>query len=173
MGSGDSSVVVEHWTREQKVLGLSLSRSRGNISPSRVNILCWLLFLCPFQPHVTAAAHKRSQSLCQKCKWQVTAKYACTLPMWLWTKWHHKLVHGCMVYTEHALRHNSFTWHQACQQLNSTVTTSVDIWNVLHKSKPLTQSHMTRAQWVSSEAENSAIVAILRWGAWQVVIWIQ
>ena len=62
----------------------------------------------------------------------------------------------------------------------STVTTSVDIRNVLCKSKPLIQLHMTRAQRVCSEAENSAIVAIvkhigfiLRWGARQVFIWIQ
>ena len=45
-------------------------------------------------------AWKRSWSfLSKRCRWQVTAKHTCTLCMWLWIKWHCKLVHGCMVYT--------------------------------------------------------------------------
>ena len=44
----------------------------------------------------TAVARKKSRSFCQKCRWQVTAKHACTLRMWLsWSD----MVHGCMVYT--------------------------------------------------------------------------
>ena len=34
------------------------------------------LIWCPFHPHVTAVAHKRPQSFCQKCRWQVTSKHA-------------------------------------------------------------------------------------------------
>ena len=46
---------------------------------------------------VAAVAHKRPRSFCWKCSWQVTAKYACTLHVWLaWSD----MVHGCMVYTE-------------------------------------------------------------------------
>ena len=30
----------------------------------------------------TAVARKRSRSFCQKCRWQVTAKHACTLRTW-------------------------------------------------------------------------------------------
>ena len=37
------------------------------------------LILCPFHPHVTAVAHKRPQSFCQKCRWQFTPKHAYTL----------------------------------------------------------------------------------------------
>ena len=40
----------------------------------------------PFHPHVTAVARKRSQSSCQKCRWQVTAKHTYTLRMWLCMK---------------------------------------------------------------------------------------
>ena len=42
--------------------------------------LCVLtLIRCPFHPCVTAVACKRPQSLCQKCRWQVTPKHAYTL----------------------------------------------------------------------------------------------
>ena len=41
------------------------------------------LFRYPFHPRVTAVARKRSRSFCQKCRWQVTAKHTCILPMWL------------------------------------------------------------------------------------------
>ena len=37
-------------------------------------------------PHVTAVACKRSESFCQKCRRQVTAKHTCTLHMWLYMK---------------------------------------------------------------------------------------
>ena len=37
-------------------------------------------------PRVTAVAHKRSRSFCQKCRWQVTVKHAYTLRMWLCMK---------------------------------------------------------------------------------------
>ena len=105
MGSGNSSV-VERWTPVQRNTGLSPSRINFF---SRVSFLCWLLLWYPFRPCVTTVAHKRSQSLCQKCTWQVTAKHIHTLNMWLCMKWHCKLVEGCMVYTERALR-----WQQFC-----------------------------------------------------------
>ena len=63
-------------------------------------------------PCVTTVARKRSQSFCQKCRWQVAAKHTCTLPMWVWMKCHCKLVHGWMVYTELGPRRQHFTWHQ-------------------------------------------------------------
>ena len=68
--------------------------------PARVHFLCclfWYPFPPPPPPHrVTAVAHKRSQSFCHKCRWQVTAIHTWPIPMWLWTKWHCKLVQGCM-----------------------------------------------------------------------------
>jgi len=57
-------------------------RSGWTIFFSRVNFLCWLLLRYPFHPRVTAAARKKS-----RCRWQVTAKYAYTLRMWLCMKW--------------------------------------------------------------------------------------
>ena len=41
---------------------------------------------CGIRNCVTAAARKRSRSFCQKCRWQVTAKHAYTLRMWLCMK---------------------------------------------------------------------------------------
>ena len=42
--------------------------------------LCVLtLTRCPFHPRVTEVARKRPRSFCQKCRWQVTPKHACTL----------------------------------------------------------------------------------------------
>ena len=60
---------------------------------SRVKFLCWLLFRYLFHSHITAVAHKRCWSFCQKCRWQVTDKHACGFA---WND----IVHGCMVYTE-------------------------------------------------------------------------
>ena len=37
-------------------------------------------------PRVTAVARKRPRSFCQKRRWQVTAKHAYTLRMWLCMK---------------------------------------------------------------------------------------
>ena len=38
--------------------------------------------------------------------WQNVPQH--TLPMWVQIKWHCKLVHGCMVYTEHVPRQQQF-----------------------------------------------------------------
>ena len=103
---------LERWTRDWKVAGSNACRSGRKIFFSRVNFLCWLLFSYPFHPRVTAVARKRSRSSCQKCRWQVTAKHAYT--MWLWMKSHCNLVHGWMVYTELAPKWQHFTWHQPC-----------------------------------------------------------
>ena len=59
-------------------------------------------------PPCYCSSTKRSRSFCQTCRWQVTDKHTCTLPMYLWMKWHSKLVHGCMVYIEHAPRRQQF-----------------------------------------------------------------
>ena len=67
------------WTPDWKVPGSSPCRSGGRIFFSRVNFLCWLLFWYPFYPCVTTVAHKKSWSFCQKWKWEVIAKHACTL----------------------------------------------------------------------------------------------
>ena len=82
-------------------------------------------------------ARKRSRSFCQKCRWQVTAKYACTLRMWLCTKWRDAWLYGV-----HRTRRDgsSFTWHQPCQHCK--YTTSVDI----QKRAPKKASHSCRME---------------------------
>ena len=47
-------------------------------------------------PRVTAVARKRPWSFCQKCRWQVTAKHAYTLRMWLCMKWHGAWLYGVL-----------------------------------------------------------------------------
>ena len=70
---------LECQTHDWKVVGSNPCRGGGRIFFSRVNFLCWVLFQYPFHPCVTVVAHKRSQSFCQKCRWQVTAKHPCTI----------------------------------------------------------------------------------------------
>ena len=58
--------MLERRTRDRKVPGSSPGRSGGRIFFSRFNFLCCLLFRYPFDPSVTAAARKRSRSVCQR-----------------------------------------------------------------------------------------------------------
>ena len=51
-------------------------------------------------PGPSAIAYKRTRSFCQRCRWQVTATYACTLHMYALHE--ADMVHGCNVYTERA-----------------------------------------------------------------------
>ena len=74
---------LERRTRDWKVAGSNPCWNGGRILFSRVDFLCWLLFRYPFHPRVTTVARKKSRSFCQKCRWQVTAKHAYTLRMWI------------------------------------------------------------------------------------------
>ena len=85
---GRDSSVVRCQTHDWKVAVSNPGRSSRRICFSMVDFLCWLLFWYPFHTRVTAVAWKRSRSFCQKCMWQVTAKHAYTLCMWLCMKWH-------------------------------------------------------------------------------------
>ena len=122
LGSGDSSVV--------RVPDLRLKvRGFESLLEQQENLLLEGTFfgIPPPPPHppprITAGVHKRSWSFCQKCRWQVTAKHACTLHMWLCMKWH-----GALLYGEHRMcwDGSSFMWHQPCQCCQKT--TSVDIY---------------------------------------------
>ena len=93
MGAGIAQW-LERRTRDWKVAGLNPCWSGGRIFFSRVDFLCWLIFRYPFHPRVTAVARKRSRSFRQKCRWQVTAKHAYTLCMWLCMKWHGAWLYG-------------------------------------------------------------------------------
>jgi len=134
--------LLERRTRDSKVAGSNPCWSGGRIFFSRVDFLCLLLFRYPFHPRVTAVARKRSWSLCQKCRWQVTAKQAFTLRMWLCMKWH-----GAWLYGVHRTRRDgcSFMWHQLCQRCK--YTTSVDIQKTRYKA-----SHSCRTTCERSES---------------------
>ena len=85
VGVGGAGIAqwLEHRTRDWKVAGSNPCWNGGRIFFSRVDFLCWLLFRYPFHPRVTTVARKKSRSFCQKCRWQVTAKHAYTLRMWI------------------------------------------------------------------------------------------
>ena len=138
-GSRDSSV-LEQWTYDRKGRRFKSWEEQWENFPT-------LLFQYSFHPHVTTVACKRSWSFCQKCRWQVTTKYACPLCMWPCMKWH-DMVQGCMVDTELAITaavscgtshrtchySSSFMWHQPCniQQCRKN-TASVDIKKMCYK----------------------------------------
>ena len=82
-GGGGIAQWLERRTRDWKVAGSNPCWNGGRIFFSRVDFLCWLLFRYPFHPRVTTVERKKSRSFCQKCRWQVTAKHAYTLRMWL------------------------------------------------------------------------------------------
>ena len=71
-------------------------------------------------------------------------KHTCTLrrPVWLGINWHYKLVRSRMVYTELGPRRQQFHVVPAMQQLNSTVTISVDIKTRCGKLQSLIQSRI-------------------------------
>ena len=85
---------LECRTHDRKVTGSNRYWSSGRIFFSRVNFLCYSYFGICSTPCVTAVACKRSQSFCQKCRWQVTAKHAYTLRVWLCMKWHGAWLYG-------------------------------------------------------------------------------
>ena len=104
---------LEWQTRDWKVVGSNPCRSGGKTVFSRADFLCWLLFWYSFHPHVTTVARKRSQSFCQKCRWQVTAKHAIHL-MYVVL---HEVTWYMVVWCTQNLHQDgsSFMWHQPCQ----------------------------------------------------------
>ena len=111
-----------------------------------------LLFRYPFHPSVTAVARKRSWSFCKKYWWQVTAKQACTLRMWLC------MVTWCMVVwcTQNLRRDgSSFMWHQPCQCCK--YTTSVDIQKCTMKT-----SHLCRIACEGNESAQEWRIALYK-----------
>ena len=102
---------LEHRTRDWKVAGSNPCWNGGRIFFSRVDFLCWLLFRYPFHPRVTTVARKKSRSFCQKCRWQVTAKHAYTLRMWILLNRASALVTTCPYYVK---------WHLRTLSINSS-----------------------------------------------------
>ena len=100
---------LARWTRDWKVAGLNPRRSGGGENFLLQDQLSVLTYDYPFHPRVTAVARKRSQPFCQKCRWQVTDKYAYNLHMWFCRmKWLDMVV-WC---TQNMRRDgSSFMWH--------------------------------------------------------------
>ena len=94
---GDSSVVR---APDSKLKGRGfeylLERQENFLLQGRLSVLTPISVSVP--PRVTAVARKRSRSFCQNCRWQVTAKHAYTLRMWLCMKWH-----GAWLYSVHRI----------------------------------------------------------------------
>ena len=137
---------LECRTRDWKVVDSNPCRCSGKIFFSRVDFLCWLLFCYLFHPHVTAVAHIRSRSFCQKCRWQVTAKHAYTLRMWLCMKWH-----GAWLYGVH--RTCAETAAVSCGTSHASAV-STPLWWLLKKcaNKTTKTSHSCRTTCERSES---------------------
>ena len=145
---------LERRTRDWKVAGSNPCRSGRKIFFSRVDFLCWLLFRYPFQPRVTAVVRERPRSSCQKRRWQVTAKHAYTLRMWLCMKWH-----GAWLYGVHRTCAEtaavSYGTMQPCQRCK--YTTSVDIQKTRYKKLVTHVEPHASAVSLLKKAKNSAI----------------
>ena len=76
--------------KKKKKKEKKLLQERREIFFSRVNFLCWLLFRYPFHPRVTAVARAGG-----RLQLNTHTPYVCGFA---WSD----MVHGCMVYTEHA-----------------------------------------------------------------------
>ena len=105
---------LEHPTREPKVPASSPCMSGWRIFFSGVNFLCWLLFLYPFHPRVTAVARKKILAILPKVQ---VAGYSWTrmyLRMRLCMTWHCKLhgLHTTCAETAAVWR----GWHKPCKQ---------------------------------------------------------
>ena len=141
-GGGDSSVVraLDSWL---KVAGSNPCWNSGRIFFSRVDFLCWLLFRYPFHPRVTTVARKRSRSFCQKCRWQVTAKHAHTLRMWLCMKWH-----GAWLYGVH--RTCAETAAVSCGTSHASAVSTPLRW--IFEKRAIKASHSCRTAYKRSES---------------------
>ena len=74
-GSRDQSLLVEYRTRGRKVASSNSGRSGGTMFFSRVNFVCWPLFVVRSTPVLL----KRPRSFWQKYRWRVIPKRAYTL----------------------------------------------------------------------------------------------
>ena len=92
-GSEDSSVVIAWWSKGRRFESLQ-EGWKNFLLQGQLSVLTLISMSVP--PRVTAVVRKRPRSFCQKCKWQVTAKHAYTLRMWLCMKWH-----GAWLYDVH------------------------------------------------------------------------
>ena len=104
------ALLTERWTCDWKVASSNPGRSSRRIFFSRVNFVCWLI-QCPFHPSVTAMAHKRSWSFCQKCSSRLHLKAHTSLTQRSWsgltTVSGNKLTHNSSRNTQLELSHSA------------------------------------------------------------------
>ena len=155
-GCRDSSVVraPDSWLKGSGFE--SLQEWRDNfLLQGRLSVL---LFQYPFHPCVTAVAHKRSRSFCQKCRWQVTAKHTYTLHTWLCMKWH-----GAWLYGVHRTCAEMAAVSWGTSHASAVKYTTSVIFFFLSKKKKLVTHVEPHASTVSllKRAENSATSAII------------
>ena len=134
-GGGDSSVVraPDSWMKGRGFV--SLQEPRENfLLQGQLSVLTLLSVSVP--PRATSVARKRSRSFCQKCRWQVTAKHASTLRMWLCMKWHGAWLYGV---------------HRACAETAAVLcgtshasTVSTPLWWILKTRYRKLVTHVKR-----------------------------
>ena len=131
-GGGDSSVVraTDSWSKGRGFESLQ-ERRENFLLQGQLSVLT-LYFGIRSTPVLPAVARKRPRLFCQKCRWQVTAKHAYTLCLWLCMKWY-----GAWLYGVHRTHRDgsSFMWHQPCQRCKYTAL--VDIQKRVIKSYSL------------------------------------
>ena len=148
----------------------SCHRARWSISKSTKRSL----FRYPFHPCVTAVARKRSQSFCQTCRWQVTAKHAYTLRMWLCMMWH-----GAWLYGVH--RTCAETAAVSCGTSHASAVSTPLQWifnkQTKHTIKPSHSCRITCKHYISDhQSINPVAFASLsaqeEWELWQDKLWL-
>ena len=147
---------LERQARDRKVAGSKPCRSGGTIFFSGVNFLCWLLLRYPFHPRVTAVASKRPRSFCQKRRWQVTAKHAYTLRMWLCMKWH-----GAWLYGVHKTRRDWLSLAaDSCGTSHASAVSTPLRW--IFKKRAIKASHSCRTTYKRSESARERRIALYK-----------
>ena len=93
------------------------------------------VFRYPFHTRVTAVSRNISRSICQKYRWAVTAKHACTLCMRLCIKRCDMVVHGCMMLHRTHRDGSSLVWHQPYWAIHARLLTPLT--SARHRLSPL------------------------------------
>ena len=108
-------------------------------------------FWYPFCPRVTAVAHKRSRSFCQKCRWQVTAKHAYTItyvPVWLCMK-----RHGAWLYGVHRICAEMAAVSCGTSHASAVSTPLVDIQKTRYKASHSCKTSCERSESAQESGE--------------------
>ena len=124
---------------QDNMQNLQCQNARQHVEPA----ITILVFRYPFHPRVTTVARKKSRSFCQKCRWQVTAKHAYTLRMWLCMKWH-----GAWLYGVH--RTCAETAAVSCGTSHASAVSTPLRW--IFKKRAIKASHSCRTAYKRNES---------------------